>query len=90
MAWFAIGHATTVIVLFGLIFYFSGVYIRHLVIRRAVQAASVWMIVVVGVERVYAGQHWPSDVLGGFWFGGLIVAAAILLHRRYGPPHIAK
>jgi len=87
---FPSGHATTVMVLFGLVFYFAGVYIRHLAIRRAVQAASVWMVVVVGIERVYAGQHWPSDVLGGFWYGGLIVAAAILLHRRYGPRHTAK
>ena len=87
---FPSGHGTTVIVLFGLVFYFSGVYIRHVPVRRAVQAACVWMVVVVGIERVYAGQHWPSDVLGGFWFGGLILAAAILLHRRFGLRHTAK
>jgi undecaprenyl-diphosphatase len=68
----------------------SGVYVRHLAIRRAVQACCVWMVIVVGIERVYAGQHWPSDLLGGFWFGGLIVAALILLDRRYRLRHTAK
>ncbi|MFQ5473511.1 MAG: phosphatase PAP2 family protein [Dehalococcoidia bacterium] len=80
---FPSGHATTVVVLFGLVIYLSSVYIRHAAARLAVQAACVWMVVVVGLERVHAGQHWPSDVLGGFWFGGLIVAAMIVLHRRF-------
>jgi undecaprenyl-diphosphatase len=40
------------------------------------------MIFVVGFERIHAGQHWPSDVLGGFLFGGLIVLAMIAFHRR--------
>ncbi|MCH8815280.1 MAG: phosphatase PAP2 family protein [Chloroflexi bacterium] len=80
---FPSGHATTVVILFGLVFYFSSVYIRNAAARLAVQAACVWLVVVVGLERVHAGQHWPSDVLGGFWFGGLIVAAMIVLHRRF-------
>lgn len=79
---FPSGHTTTVVILFGLIFYFSRVYIRNAAVRLAVQVACVWMVLVVGLERIHAGQHWPSDVLGGFWFGGLIVAAMIVLHRR--------
>jgi undecaprenyl-diphosphatase len=79
---FPSGHTTTLAILFGLVFYLSSVYIRHAAARLAVQAGCVWMILVVGLERIHAGQHWPSDVLGGFWFGGLIVAAMIALHRR--------
>jgi len=87
---FPSGHATTVFILFGLVFYLSTVYIRHAAARLAVQAVSVWMIVVVGFERIHAGQHWPSDVLGGFLFGGLIVLAMIALHRRLAAGQTVK
>jgi membrane-associated phospholipid phosphatase len=78
---FPSGHSATAIVLFGLIFYFSGVYVRNSVARIALQAGCVWMILVVGIERVYAGAHWPSDVLGGYWFGAIIVIGIVILHR---------
>lgn len=79
---FPSGHAATVFVLFGLIFYFTAFYVRNTVARTVIQIACVWMIVVVGLERVYAGAHWPSDVIGGYWYGALIVAAIVILHRN--------
>lgn len=78
---FPSGHAATEMVLFGLIFYFTAVYVRSTAARVVIQAACVWMIAVVGIERVYSGAHWPSDVIGGYWFGALIVAVIVILHR---------
>lgn len=33
------------------------------------------MVVVVGLSRVYAGEHWASDVLGGWLFGAAFLLA---------------
>lgn len=77
---FPSGHASTALILFGLIFYFSAAYVRNTVARIAIQAGCVWMIVVVGIERVHAGAHWPSDVLGGYWYGAIIVTGIVILH----------
>ncbi len=37
---------------------------------------------VVGVARIYAGHHWPSDVLGGYMLGGMWLAIMVHVYRR--------
>lgn len=80
---FPSGHAEGAIFIYGLIFYFAGLHIRTFWLRVAVQAACVAVIAGTGVERVYAGHHWPSDVLGGLWVGALILAALIAAHQAF-------
>jgi undecaprenyl-diphosphatase len=79
---FPSGHADGVIVLYGLLFYFITLFVPQPALRLLGQAACLWVIVFTGMERVHVGAHWPSDVLGGFYLGGLVLAALIAAHRR--------
>jgi undecaprenyl-diphosphatase len=36
------------------------------------------LILLIGLSRVYLGVHWPSDVVGGFAAGALLVLGANL------------
>ena len=78
---FPSGHAAGAFVVYGLVFYFATLHVQNLVAKRVIQAICVVLIVGAGLERVYVGHHWPSDVLGGYWHGALIVAAAIAIHQ---------
>ena len=79
---FPSGHSTLAMALFGLIFYLAP---RLIPDRRAVwgvRLASVIMILLAGMSRVYLGVHWPSDVMGGYVVGAVVLALLVALHRR--------
>lgn len=86
---FPSGHADNAMILFGMIIYLTAMHIPDRRLRYPVQAVSLWVIIVTGLERVYAGHHWPSDVLGGFLLGSLLLALVIAMHRLVFAPRPA-
>jgi membrane-associated phospholipid phosphatase len=78
---FPSGHAMEAFVLYGLLFYFAALHISDLRLRLPVQSACVAIIVLTGLERVYVGHHWASDVLGGYYAGALIISAIVAGHQ---------
>ena len=79
---FPSGHAESAIVIYGLLFYFVTMFVSQPALRLLGQAACLWVILVTGMQRVYIGVHWPSDALGGYYLGALVLAVLIAVHRR--------
>ena len=80
---FPSGHSMTTVLLYGFLFYAAGQALSDRRLRYPVQALCVTIAVLTGLQRVEAGVHWPSDVLGGALFAGLILALLIWSHRRF-------
>jgi len=80
---FPSGHTVTAVLLYGFLLYTAGRALPERYLRYPVQALCVIIAVLTGLERVEAGVHWPSDVLGGALFAGLILALLIWSHRRF-------
>ncbi|MFF4728228.1 phosphatase PAP2 family protein [Streptomyces mirabilis] len=79
---FPSGHAMTATVVCGLLLWLLQLYGAGRALRRTALAPAVVCVVGAGLTRVWLGVHWPSDVLGGWLLGALVVALAVMTHAR--------
>lgn len=70
---FPSGHVLGSVLLWGFLCYLAARTIPHRGLRLGVQALCLSILFLTGLQRIYAGAHWPSDVLGGYLWGGLIL-----------------
>lgn len=79
------GHALTATVVCGLLLWL----LHHCGAGRALWftalALATISVVGVGLTRIWLGVHWPSDVLGGWLLGAMLVTLAVMVHQRYRP-----
>jgi undecaprenyl-diphosphatase len=70
---FPSGHVVQYGTLFGFMFFLVYVLARPSVQRRTLLVLLAVPIVLVGPSRLYLGQHWLSDVLGGYAVATLLL-----------------
>lgn len=85
---FPSGHVLNLTAIFGFLMYLAIVKIAGRRVRIVLATLLTVPIVTIGVARVYAGAHWPSDALGGYLIGGIWLALTIRIyhwaHQRFG------
>lgn len=79
---FPSGHAATAMVVYGFLIYLAWVKLReHRLARNIVIALCAIYILAMGLSRIYLGEHWFSDVLGGYLYGLAWVTLAVIVYQ---------
>ncbi len=80
---FPSGHVMSYVAFWGLLFSFGILAFRaNRWWRTVLLIVSGLFVVLVGPSRIYLGDHWASDVLGAYVFGGLWVWLWLWLYVR--------
>ncbi|MDA0733607.1 MAG: phosphatase PAP2 family protein [Chloroflexi bacterium] len=87
---FPSGHTIFATIFFGIAIVLVGEWVQRPSVRRGLQTGLVLMILAMGASRVYLGFHWPSDVLGGYLYGGVAVVELVWVRNRLANRGILK
>lgn len=87
---FPSGHVAGYVCLYGFLFYLAWSLMKRGGGRTLILLGTGAMVALVGVSRIYLGQHWASDVLGGYGLGFGWLGLGIWAYRRWEAWHLAR
>jgi membrane-associated phospholipid phosphatase len=79
---FPSGHVLNLTAILGFLLYLVYTHLDPGWTRRALMTLCVLPVLVIGFARIRDGAHWPSDVLGGYLLGCLLLTVTIALYHR--------
>jgi undecaprenyl-diphosphatase len=78
---FPAGHVLNFTAFAGFLCYLAWVRLAPSWRRTGAIVMIAVLIALMGVARIRAGEHWPSDVLGGYWIGFVWLAVTVAIYR---------
>jgi undecaprenyl-diphosphatase len=78
---FPSGHVMYYVGFFGFLWFLVYTLLKHSWLRTAGLVLLGVFIALIGVSRIYLGQHWASDVLGAYLLGSLTLVVNVWFYR---------
>lgn len=75
-------HSLVSFCLWGIVIYFISKYCKNIYLKAVTITISILWILFVGLSRVWIGVHNPTDVIGAYLLGALILSVYIELIDR--------
>lgn len=80
---FPSGHAMNAFTVYGILTFLLWRHIRTRTGRTMLILFSAFMIIMIGISRIYLGVHYPSDIIGGYMASGFWLTITIWLFQWY-------
>jgi membrane-associated phospholipid phosphatase len=74
---FPSGHVMFYVGFFGFIGFLAFSLLKPSVKRSLLLALFGGLVILIGISRIYTGEHWASDVLGAYLLGSLALVAIL-------------
>ena len=82
---FPSGHVMFYTGFYGFIIFLAFTLLKPSLKRSLLLVVFGLLVLLIGVSRIYVGEHWASDVVGAYLLGTLTLVAIIQLYR-WGKP----
>ena len=83
---FPSGHAMMAMALYAIIVFFFWHHVKTTGNRIILVLFAAFMIIIIGMSRIYLGVHYPSDIIGGYAASGLWVMIMIMVYTYFRKP----
>ena len=80
---FPSGHVMSATYFYGFLLYLALSSPLPSLARAALAAVAAAVLALTGPANVWLGAHWPSDALGGYAWGALLLLPVVVACRRY-------
>lgn len=87
---FPSGQAMAAFAMYGVLIYLLRGHIRSSIGRALFASACVLMVLGIGLSRIYVGDHYPGDIIGGYLAGGVWPVLCIGVFEHWRDIHEAK
>jgi membrane-associated phospholipid phosphatase len=82
---FPSGHVLYFTAFFGFLLFLAYTLLKHSWWRTLLLVILGGMVAMIGLSRIYEGQHWASDVLAAYLLGSVWLAMSVYVYRWSKP-----